>query len=299
MHRSLLVLAVSVMCVVSASAKHTPAESASHVATVDGMKVHYESHGVGREGIVFVHGWTCDLTSWNEQIPAFAAKTRTIAIDLPGHGQSDAPKTTYSMDLFARAIDGVMRDAGVDRAVLVGHSMGTPVIRQFYRQHPEKTLALVVVDGALRRFADRATMEQMIAPLRGPSYKDVAGKMIDGMLAPMKDASRKEAIKAKMLATPQYVAVSAFEGMGDDAIWKDDTITVPVLAIMSKSPYYPADMEAQYRAVAPDLEFESWDGVSHFLMIDDPARFNDTIAGYLVKKKLLGFGTAGVSPARP
>jgi pimeloyl-ACP methyl ester carboxylesterase len=46
------------------------------------------------------------------------------------------------MDLFANAIDAVLRDAKVERAVLVGHSMGTPVARQFYRKYPQKTLAI-------------------------------------------------------------------------------------------------------------------------------------------------------------
>jgi pimeloyl-ACP methyl ester carboxylesterase len=133
--RRFTVLAAVLICAFSSAAAPAPAESASRFATLDGMKVHYESYGAGRDAVVFVHGWTCDLTFWKAQVPAFAAKTRTLAIDLPGHGRSDAPRTTYSMDLFARAIDAVMRDAGVDRAVLVGHSMGTPVVRQFYRRY--------------------------------------------------------------------------------------------------------------------------------------------------------------------
>lgn len=287
MRRALLAVLVAVLFAAPIAA--APAESPSRFATLDGAKVHYVSYGAGREAVVFVHGWTCDLTFWGAQLPVFAAKTRVLALDLPGHGKSDAPKTAvYSMDLFARALDAVMRDAGVDRAVLVGHSMGTPVIRQFYRAHPEKTLALVVVEGPLSPYADRATMEKMIAPMRGPDYAKAAGGMIDGMLAPMKDPARKAEVKAKMLATPQYVAVSAMEGMADDAIWKDDQIKVPVLAVMAKSPFYPPDIEARYRAVAPDLEFHMWEGVSHFLMIDDPTRFDDTVVAFLAKRKLAG-----------
>lgn len=285
MRHVVLALAAAVLATTSVIAAP---ESASHAATMDGMKIRYESHGSGREAVVFIHGWTCDHTFWNSQIAAFSAKTRTIALDLPGHGESDAPKTTYSMDLFARSVDAVMRDAGVDRAVLVGHSMGTPVARQFYRLHPDKTLAIVVVDGALQRFADKATMEQMIAPLRGSGYAGAAGAFIDQMTAPMKDPASKAAVKAKMLHTSQHVAVSAMEGMADDAIWADDPIKVPVLAIMSANPYYPTDLEARDRVVAPDLEFQMWEGVSHFLMIDDPTRFDDTVLAFLAKRKLVG-----------
>jgi pimeloyl-ACP methyl ester carboxylesterase len=119
-------------------------------AKLDTMRVHYQNYGEGKEAVVFIHGWTCNLKFWKANIPAFVNQSRVIAIDLPGHGESDKPQVTYSMDLFARAIDAVITDAGVERVALVGHSMGTPVIRQFYRKYPNKTLALVIVDGSLR-----------------------------------------------------------------------------------------------------------------------------------------------------
>jgi pimeloyl-ACP methyl ester carboxylesterase len=73
-----------------------------------------------------------------------------IAVDLVGHGKSDKPHVRYTMEVFARSIDSVLTDAKIKRAVLVGHSMGTPVVRQFLRLFPEKTAGLVIVDGALR-----------------------------------------------------------------------------------------------------------------------------------------------------
>src|SRR5262245_38162541 len=79
-----------------------------HFAKRDGSRVHYVSEGKGREALVFIHGWTCNLTFWKPQIEAFKSKTRVIAIDLPGHGDSDKPHIDYTMDLFARAIDAVL-----------------------------------------------------------------------------------------------------------------------------------------------------------------------------------------------
>ena len=73
------------------------------------------------------------------------------------------------MDLFANAIDAVMRDAKVERAVVVGHSMGTPVARQFYRKYPQKTLGIVIVDGGLRPFGTKEMREQFMAMFRAPN----------------------------------------------------------------------------------------------------------------------------------
>lgn len=256
-------------------------------AKLDGHRVHYETHGVGREALIFVHGWTCNLSFWSRQVPAFATKTRVIAIDLPGHGQSDKPQVNYTMDLFARAVDAVLVDAGVDRAVLVGHSMGTPVIREFYRKYPRKTLALVIVDGPLRAFGDRKMMEQFLAPLRGPGYKEAASRFIDSMFGQSATAEMRAEIKNSMLSTPQSVAVSAMEGMADVSIWKQDKITVPTLAIMAKSGFLPADAEQFYRGIAPNIDYQMWEGVGHFLMMEKPGEFNDVLAGFLMKNGLL------------
>src|SRR5438270_13719195 len=89
----------------------------------DGSRVHYESYGTGNEAIVFIHGWTCDLTFWRGQAPVYE-NHRALLVDLPGHGQSEKPDVSYTQEWFARAIEAVMRDAGVDQAVLVGPSMG-------------------------------------------------------------------------------------------------------------------------------------------------------------------------------
>src|SRR6266436_3424174 len=156
----------------------------SHFTTLDGARIHYVNYGKGSEALVLIHGWTMNLDSWRDQVSDFAKRNRVIVIELPWHGQSDKPQITYSMDLFARAVEAVMRDAKVKRAVLVGHSMGTPVARQFYRKYPEKTLAIVIVDGALRPFGDKAMLDRLIAGFRGSNYKDVVGQMFTGMMGP-------------------------------------------------------------------------------------------------------------------
>jgi pimeloyl-ACP methyl ester carboxylesterase len=259
----------------------------SRFAKLDGRQIHYENHGKGREAIVLIHGWTCDLGFWRGQIPDLARRGRVIAVDLPGHGRSDKPEIAYSMDLFARAVDAVLKDAGVDRAVLIGHSMGTPVARQFYRNYPKKTLGLVIVDGALRPFGDKKMMDSFIAPLRGPDYKVQAARFIDGMMGPEVPAALREQIKTSMLSTPQHVAISAMEGMADESIWKQDKIEVPVLAVLAKSPFWPADTEQFFRSIAPNLDYQMWVGVSHFLMMEKPREFNDAVAAFLAKNGLL------------
>jgi len=258
----------------------------SNWAKFNNNKVRYTDVGnrKNKDALIFVHGWTCNTDFWKESVSAFP-EYRVIAIDLPGHGQSDKPKVEYSMEYFAKSIEAVMKEANIKSAVLVGHSMGTPVIRQFYRLYPKKTLGLVIVDGALRP-GTKSEMEQFTAVLRA-DYKTNAPKMVDGMLMPIKDENLKTAIRSAMLATPEYVALSALDGMTDEKIWTTDKINVPVLALMAESPFWKPDTKEFYGTIAPDLDFQMWKGVSHFLMMDKPSEFNREVRLFIAQKKLL------------
>ena len=267
-------------------AEDAPEMGASRSTQLDGAKVHYTDYGAGENALVFVHGWSCDETFWARQAPSLGVKFHVITIDLPGHGQSDKPQIAYTMDLYVRAIDAVLRDAKVKAATLVGHSNGTPVIRQFYRKFPEKTRALVIVDGGLRPFGDKATMEKFIARLKGPAYEENTGKFIDNMTSSIPDAALREKIRTTMLRTPQYVGISEFESTLDDALWKPDKINVPVLMILAKQPAWSAEYEQFARGLVPDLDYQVWEGVSHFLMMEQPERFNSAIVAFLEKHKL-------------
>ena len=264
-----------------------PIVSDSRTVDLDGAKVHYTNYGKGDAALLFVHGWSCDETVWSEQAAALAEKIRVITIDLPGHGQSDKPHIAYTMDLYVRAIDAVLRDANVGSVILVGHSNGTPIVRQFYRKFPAKVRGLVIVEGGLRPFVDAANMEKFIAPLRGENYPAAAGDFIDGMTKPIKDAALRQKIKALILRTPQYVAVSEFESTAEPALWKEDKIDIPVLMILAKQPIWSAEYEQFARKLVPKLDYQVWENVSHFVMMEKPREFNQALAAFLEKNQLL------------
>jgi sigma-B regulation protein RsbQ len=278
-----------IVCAVLAFPEPFLAETANgvgHSVPFDGAKMHYTEYGAGGNALLFVHGWSCDESFWAGQAPALGGKFHVITIDLPGHGQSEKARGPYTMDLYVRAIDAVLQDAKVKAATLVGHSNGTPVIRQFYRKFPEKTRALVIVDGGLRPFGDKATMEKFVAKLKEPNYEANAGKIIDGITSPIQDAALREKIKSTMLRTPQSVAASEFEATLDPELWRPDKISVPVLMILAKQPAWTAEYEQFARGLAPELDYQVWEGVSHFLMMEKPEQFNSAVAAFLEKHQL-------------
>jgi pimeloyl-ACP methyl ester carboxylesterase len=288
-----LVPAIAIICLMSWAVDTARAQGKisdmglSKFATLDGAKVHYLNYGEGSDALVLIHGWTQNVDAWRDQIPDLAKRNRVVVLDLPGHGKSDKPQVKYTMDYFARAVEAVMRDAKVKRAVLVGHSMGTPVARQFYRKYPDKTLAIVVVDGVLKPLGDPAMMNQMLEGLRGANYKETINQMFSGMMGPAMTPAVKDRITSSTMNTPQAVLVSAMEGMADPTIWGDDKINVPVLAIMAKNPFFPPNIEELTRPLVPNLEFHMWPDADHFLMMEKPKEFNATVLAFLDKNKLL------------
>ena len=262
-------------------------QGVARFAHFDGVRVHYTDYGKGEFALVFVHGWNCDETVWQKQASALAEQTHVITVDLPGHGESDKPQVDYTMALHARALDAVLQDAGATSAVLVGHSNGTPVVRQFYRLCPEKVRGLVIVDGALRSFGDAAMMEKFIAPLRGRDYELTAGRFIAGMTAPMKKLSERKQVQAMMLRAPQKVAVSEMEGLLDPELWEPTKIEVPVLMILARQPAWTLEYEQFIRTLIPQVDYQTWEGVSHFVMMDKPREFNAALSEFLTKYALV------------
>jgi pimeloyl-ACP methyl ester carboxylesterase len=259
----------------------------------DGAQVHYESYGRGNDAIVFIHGWTCDLTFWRGQAPVYE-KHRSLLIDLPGHGQSEKPDVAYTQERFARAIEAVMQKAGVERAVLVGHSMGGPVALTFMRLFPAKTKALVLVDAYLPQApkndgerAQKKQMEAFAARWRAPNYKESAEAMIDSMFSLKTTPAQRMEIASKMLTTPQHVMASAFEGMlALEPLKPGETYDVPTMAVMAERTPGLSGYEARLRAIFPNLvTYEGWQGSGHFLMLESPERFNSALEGFLAALK--------------
>jgi sigma-B regulation protein RsbQ len=259
-------------------------EAKDKFAKYGDVKVHYRDEGRGKDALIFVHCWGCNMQFWKDQFGAYP-QYRTIFLDLPGHGQSDKPNTEYTMEYFARAVEAVMRDAGVKHAVLVGHSMGAPVIRNFYKLYPEKTLGLVSVDGPLRLGGTKEENEQFMAQMKA-NYKLVVSQFLDFITSKATPELRGE-IKAQMLATPESVGLSAMKYLNDPQSYPADKINVPVMALLADYGVWPPDTEDFLRSIAPKLKIHKWQGVDHFLMMEKPKVFTQSVGIFISTNNLL------------
>jgi pimeloyl-ACP methyl ester carboxylesterase len=262
----------------------------SHFAKVGTNKVHYLIAGPGTKTVVFIHGWSCNAGFWREQVPPLVQRARLVMIDLPGHGESDKPQADYAMDYFADAVIAVMRDAKVEKATLVGHSMGAPIICRVYAKTPDRVAGLVAVDGFMRR--PKVTPQQaenMAAPYRKDDYQEQAKQMITSMFPNPGTETLRDRVTSEMLKTPQHVMASAMHGMFDpnQPAWDLPKVGVPVMSINAKSPMWTENYEKYVRGLSEKTDYRFIEGTGHFVMLEKAAQFNAALVEMLGKFDLI------------
>lgn len=138
-------------------------------AVANGVRVYYEVHGDGAT-LVFFHGSGGNHAIWWQQIAHFRDRYQVIALDFPGFGNSQSDPETWDARFYPDAIVAVLDDAGVDRAVLVGQSLGCAPSLRVAVDHPERVAAVVmahstggIADDELKQQvqADRARADQL------------------------------------------------------------------------------------------------------------------------------------------
>jgi len=249
-------------------------------ASVDGIELHWTATGGERQAVVFVHGWTCDDSSWDRQVSDLAGDYNVITLDLPGHGQSaSVASDKFSMDLFARAVEAVRVEAGVDQIVLVGHSMGTPVIRRYALTFPEHVKALVLVDGLVQIAAGAS--EFAPPSMTGDDGLAAREAMINGMFSDATTPELRQRIRSMMLGSPEATAAGAMTATWDTSQWSNDPVVVPVLAIYADNSAL-ANREGM-ASLYPQLQYHEIPGTGHFLMMEKPDEFNQLLREFLVQ----------------
>lgn len=253
------------------------AELPQLVMSRDGTPISYEVHGAGEPTLVFVHGWSCDARYWRAQLAHFSKRNRVVLLDLAGHGHSGMSRTKYGMKAFGEDVQAVAEAVGSRSVILIGHSMGGPVIAEAARLMPKRVVGLVGVDTfeniEYPMTADE--LEQMAAPLE-KDFRTGTRDFVQTMILPRTDPLLREWILADMSAAPPAVALSAFKEMMTQYITGEaarifDDIKAPVVVV--KGDLWPLEHEANRRHMLLRDVIVLKDS-DHFLMLDRADDFN-------------------------
>ncbi len=250
-------------------------------AELDGTRLRYTDTGAGDPPILFVHGWCCSHHFWREQVPTFADNHRVVAVDLRGHGQSDAPDGSYTIDSFVDDLASLMQTIGLERPVVVGHSMGGLITLGLVTTRPELLRSAVLVDAPVQFFSGTPPgIAQFVQSLRGPDYRLSAAGFIERMFRPYSDAALKSWVSAAMTSAPQHVMASAMESMTAGAAkLPTGDLPVPCLAIVADGDVRASG--AAWREHYPSIATAQVAGSGHFLQLEVPDQFNAMLRRFI------------------
>lgn len=272
--------------VTEAAAADPAAPTTGTVAAADGVPISYEVRGAGDTAVVFVHCWACNRSFWLEQVgPVAAAGYRVVALDLPGHGASGAGRQQWSIAGLAADVEAVVEELGLERVVLVGHSMGGPVSVLAAARLAGRAIGVVCVDtlhnaefewpeGMVESMATqlegdyRAGMESMVPQM----FEEGADPQLVRWVADQAvDTSDHAATIALLRAFPAFDARAALAAAG-----------VPIRCINAA----PAGDRGMATRVDVNRKYADFDavlmeGVGHYIQLERPEEFNRKLLAIL------------------
>jgi pimeloyl-ACP methyl ester carboxylesterase len=188
-------------------------ERGHQVRSADDVTISYHVQGQGKPALVFVHGWCCDKSYWKSQVPHFAKQHKVVTVDLAGHGESGLGREDWSMEAFGKDVAAVVEKLDLDQVILIGHSMGGPVVLAAAQQMPKRTMGVVGVDTYLN--VDREYTQEQIDEYLGrlrTDFADTTSKLVRRLFAPDADPDLVEWVVADMCSGPPHVGIGAVQG---------------------------------------------------------------------------------------
>lgn len=247
----------------------------------------YLSEGQGAP-VLFLHGIGGAARQFAGQLAHLAPRYRAIAWDAPGYGAS-TPLQLVTMEALAAALGGFIAALGLDRPVIVGHSLGGMIAQRLLAEAPHAARALVLSQtsaafgGRDPAWADKFIRDRL-APLdAGHSMADLAPGMVAGMVGDDADPAGIAIAVDCIAATPDSTyrdTVLAMPGFDlRDALPR---IAVPTLVLSgSRDQNAPAGAMQRMAERIPGATYVMLDGAGHLAHLEQPARFNAALDAFL------------------
>jgi 3-oxoadipate enol-lactonase len=239
--------------------------------------------------VVFLHGIGGAATIWAWQKASFAAAGfEPVALDLPGYGARE-PVTTLDFEVLAADVEAAIDSRGLERPVLLGHSMGGMVAQTMLRRRPDAySAAVLACTSPAFGNPDGAFQQKFVAARLGPlddgeTMRDLAPRLVGAMMGPDPNpAGRAHAIDVMSLVPADTYRAAirclvTFDGRANLA-----SIHIPVLCLAGeKDATAPAPVMERMAARIPGARYACLPGVGHLPNLEAPAAFDAAVLGFL------------------
>ena len=247
------------------------------------LNVHTQGD-LGGVPVVLLHGLSDSRRSWDLVLPHLPATLRAIAVSQRGHGDSERPPTGYRTRDFAGDVVELLDSLAIERAVVVGHSLGSTVARRFAADCPGRTRGLVLV-GSFARFSGNPAVADLAA---------VAGELTDpldpGFVREFQESTLAQPIAEPFLQrlvdesckVPARVFRQSLAGLIDDDVADDlGRVEAPALVVWGdRDAYCPRDDQDEIASEIAGARVVAIDGAGHAPHWEQPERFARELAAF-------------------
>lgn len=247
------------------------------VTSSDGVEIRFDRQGDGSPALIFVHGWGNNRSVWAAQVDRFSEEYEVVNIDLPGFGESGNNRQVFTIGSFGEDVATVIRKLDLEQVVLIGFSMGAPVVIETANRVPEQITGVVLVD-------QLHDVEATIAP---SAIEDLVGVFMDLVTNPTNEKMVSGGFYTKNTETSFERVFAMLHGasrigwreslldglrwQNEDCIESISQLEVPIIAINSER--LPTDVEA-FRKYVPSFQAKTVPNAGHLVMWDEPDEFN-------------------------
>ena len=245
------------------------------------MNLAYDDAGTGEPTIVLVHGWGFGNPSiFVPQFEHLATRHRVLKLDLPGHGRSDLPPPGFGWKDCVTAIIATLDTAGVDRAVVCGHSFGGRMAVEIAAAYPSRTAGIALLDPVIL-FPEPVRQQAvtgLVPALRSEHWLQALEGYFSRLFSPYDPPELQSQVLTELgLVRPEMAAPIMEEGMATDGSEFLARVQCPVLLVSAGA---PVDI-ARFRALQPEAFVGSVVGSGHSLTLVVPDQVNAMLDRFL------------------
>jgi pimeloyl-ACP methyl ester carboxylesterase len=244
-----------------------------------------------RATVVLIHGVGMNRSVWSPQIDALTQSYRVVVYDMLGHGDSALPSATATLDEYAAQLKALLDAMRIERAHVVGHSMGALVALEFALRHPRRTLSVV----ALNAVYDRTPAQREAVMARAATLGDAPLETgVDATLSrwfgepvPAHLTQAAQAVRALLLSVDPVGYARAYRlfACSDDAhVGRLASLAVPALFLTGEcDPNSSPAMSRAMAAAAPFGRAEIIANERHMMNVTDPDGVNQRLLAFLAE----------------
>jgi pimeloyl-ACP methyl ester carboxylesterase len=255
-------------------------KATGYATASDGVRIVYDvydANGAAEPALVFVHGWSCDRSYWKNQIDPFAQKFRVVTVDLAGHGESGTGRKAWTIEAFGGDVDAVVNKLGLDRVILIGHSMGGDVVAEAARQLPRGRVVGMIWLDTYKQLGKERSPEEVRARIARFSghFRDSTRAFVRQFFQPTSNHSLVEWVANDMSSAPADIALATMHHSFSYNNVMPHTLEMLKLPLIAINPdNAPTDTASMTRYGAQVMIMP---GAGHFVMMEDPPRFNHVL----------------------